>query len=98
MRKYYLSATGVLAGFATSLLVIAPTVFIGAFFHHQFNGLDIESVKFLILGALAGTFLGAFIANVLPSEALGVFFGIFVILFSAKMFLRKDFDKMAEKS
>jgi len=32
MRKYYLSATGVLAGFATSLLVIAPTVFIGAFF------------------------------------------------------------------
>lgn len=73
---------------ATSLTVILPTTFAGAVFHKKFDNINPEAIKFLIPTSLIGAVFGAIAANVLPSVTLTIFFGIFLILCSIKIFLQ----------
>jgi len=75
---------------ATSLAVIFPTTLAGALFHHKFNNIEMDVVKNLIPAALAGAFFGALCVNIIPSLFVEKIFGIFMILYSIKTFLRKN--------
>jgi len=75
---------------ATSLAVIFPTTLAGALFHHKFNNIEMDVVKNLIPAALAGAFFGALCINIIPSLFVEKIFGIFMILYSIKTFLRKN--------
>lgn len=75
---------------ATSLTVIFPTTFAGAIFHKKFNNVDIRAMKFLVPAALIGAVFGAIVANSLPSITLKIIFGIFMILYSIKIFLQRQ--------
>lgn len=72
---------------ATSLAVIPFATLSGAIFHKKFNNIDTEAIKFLIPTALIAAIFGAIAANFLPSTALKLLCGIFVILCSIKLFL-----------
>jgi hypothetical protein len=75
---------------ATSLTVILPTTFAGAIFHRKFNNINTKAIKFLIPTSLIGAVFGAIVANRLPSVTLKIIFGIFIILCSIRIFLRKQ--------
>jgi hypothetical protein len=75
---------------ATSLAVIFPTSIAGSIFHKRFNNIDTNAIKFLIPASLIGAIFGAVVANSLPSNTLKIIFGAFMILCSAKLFLKKQ--------
>jgi uncharacterized membrane protein YfcA len=73
---------------ATSLTIILPTTIAGSAFHRKFNNMDYNAIKFLVPTSLIGAVFGAITSNILPSDALKIIFGIFMILFSINL-LRK---------
>lgn len=73
---------------ATSLLVILPTTFVGAFFHKKIKKIDFEIVRFLVPIAPVGAVFGAVCAGILPADVLRVILGIFMIVSSARIFLK----------
>ncbi|MBW2984565.1 sulfite exporter TauE/SafE family protein [Candidatus Woesearchaeota archaeon] len=75
---------------ATSLTVILPTTLAGSIFHKKFNNINAEALKFLIPLALIGAVFGAITANALPSATLKMIFGVFMVLCSIRIFLKKD--------
>ena len=76
---------------ATSLAVVLPTTFMGAMHHKKFNQMvNFSELKSLIPASLIGAILGAITANLLPAETLQIIFGIFMIMFAAKMAMHKD--------
>jgi len=78
---------------ATSLTVILPTSIAGAFFHRKFKHIEPSSLLFLIPTALPGAVCGALLANSLPEDQLKIVFGIFMLVISVKMWIRKEKGK-----
>lgn len=74
---------------ATSLTVIVPTAFAGAVFHKEFGNINIGTLKFLVPAALIGAICGAVVTNNLPSAALKIIFGTFMVLCSIRLFLQR---------
>jgi uncharacterized protein len=79
-----------LAGFeqhtaqGTSLLAMIPTATVGAWTHNRFGNLAKEIVPGLIVGIIAGAFLGGLVANQLPEFWLRIVFAAVLIWTAAR--------------
>ena len=70
---------------ATSLAVIAATSLSSAFTHHRHDGVLWPVLRALTPGLIAGSVLGAFVADQLPSRALAMLVGIGALITAAQM-------------
>jgi uncharacterized protein len=74
-----------LAGFeqhkaqGTSLMAMIPTAAAGAWTHHRFGNLATEILPGLVVGVMAGAFLGGLVANRLPEFWLRLVFAAVLI-------------------
>ena len=71
----------------TSLAVMIPTALVGACRHHfSYGNVHWELAGVLAVGAIAGTyFIGAPLAETLPSDALRKIFGVLMVLVGLHM-------------
>jgi len=88
---------------ATSLASVLPTTVSGAISHYREGNVDIRTGVILGIGGIAGTVIGAYIANMIPplilKKALGVFLLLMLIPMIRSLFQRhKDTDKTGNKS
>ncbi len=74
----------------TSLAVIVPAACMGVFKHGQFGHVQWRLALAMIPLALAGGYVGAWLAKVTPSATLGRLFGGFLLLVGAYLLLRKQ--------
>ncbi|MDW6003123.1 sulfite exporter TauE/SafE family protein [Vibrio mangrovi] len=72
---------------ATSLSCIILTSGSSAFNHLRYGNIDMLSVKWLIPGIVIGGFVGATLADWMPSEYLPRVFGVIVFFLAVQMFL-----------
>lgn len=70
---------------ATSLASVLPTTAMGAISHHRLGNVDIRTGLILGIGGIAGTFIGAYIATMLPSIILRKIFGVFLLILTIPM-------------
>lgn len=72
-----------------SLAVMVPLALVGAWRYYQNPEIEIRLgvVLFLSIGAVAGAFIGARIAGVLPANVLRKLFAVFLIVAAVKMLL-----------
>lgn len=82
---------------ATSLAVIIPTSIASARAHHRKNAVDLVLVKrwglFILVGALAGTFVAAQV----HSRVLAAVFGVCAFLIGLKMIVRQEDSALVSK-
>ncbi|MEK6806659.1 MAG: sulfite exporter TauE/SafE family protein [Pseudomonadota bacterium] len=71
---------------ATSLAVIAATSISSAHAHHRRDGVLWPVLRALAPGLVAGSVLGAFVADQLPSRVLAAIVGVGALLTAAQMF------------
>ncbi len=69
----------------TSLATITVTSVSSLLAHHRRQGVLWPVFSRLTVGVLAGAFLGAFVADAVPSDGLRAFFGVFVLLVAVQM-------------
>lgn len=69
----------------TSLATIMLTAISSIIAHHRHQAIQWVVVKQLTLGIIIGALLGAFIADLIPTDKLKIIFGIFVLLISAQL-------------
>lgn len=72
---------------ATSLASIIVTSGSSAFNHFKLGNVDVFVVKWLMPGVVVGGFLGANVADWIPSQYLPKVFGVIVLLLSIQMLL-----------
>jgi uncharacterized membrane protein YfcA len=65
---------------ATSLASVLPTTAVGAFSHHQEGHVDVHTGLILGIGGIIGTLIGAYFANLIPSNLLEKILGVFVLI------------------
>jgi uncharacterized membrane protein YfcA len=65
---------------ATSLASVLPTTAVGAFSHHQEGHVDVRTGLILGIGGIIGTLIGAYFANLIPSNLLEKILGVFVLI------------------
>jgi len=65
---------------ATSLASVLPTTAVGAFSHHREGNVDIRTGLILGIGGIVGTLIGAYFANLIPSNLLEKILGIFILI------------------
>ncbi len=73
-----------------SLAVIVPAACVGVLQHHRFGHVDWRLAAAVVPLALAGSFLGAWLAKVLPAAALARLFGGFLVLVGIYLLLRRN--------
>ena len=62
-----------------SLAVIVPTALTGVLKHYQLGNVDLKLAALVAVGGILGSLIGAYLASVLPAEALKKAFGVFLI-------------------
>jgi uncharacterized protein len=70
---------------ATSLASVLPTTVVGAVSHYREGNVDVRTGLILGVGAIAGTLIGAYIANMIPSDMLRRILGVFTLLMMIPM-------------
>lgn len=73
----------------TSLLIIIPTAFVGAYVHHKLGNVNLEMAVIVIVGAVIGAWFGAHIAEMTKSVYLEKAFGLLLLIISIKMIFGK---------
>lgn len=73
----------------SSLAFIVLNSGIAARTHARLGGVRWEEVKWLAPGLVSGSLLGAFVAGLLPTSALRLWFGVFLLLMAVWIFLQK---------
>lgn len=79
----------------TAMAVIVFTSLSSMYRHHQHQGVNWRVVRDITPGILVGTLIGAMLASVISSRALGVVFASFAVLAAAQILL--DFHPKAER-
>jgi uncharacterized membrane protein YfcA len=74
---------------ATSLATIMFTSISSVRAHHKRGAVSWHIVKLLVPGILIGSWIGPWIGNQMPSAALAMFFGGFVVLSATQMLIDK---------
>ncbi|MCE8024342.1 MULTISPECIES: sulfite exporter TauE/SafE family protein [Halomonadaceae] len=69
----------------TSMAAIIPASTASLLSHRRHGAVRWETVRYLTPGILVGTFLATFIAALLPTRGLAIFFACFMILMSLQM-------------
>jgi uncharacterized membrane protein YfcA len=67
-----------------SLIVIIPTAISGAMSHYRRGNVNVRIALLLIPGAIVGGFIGARIAQPIPSDLLRIIFGILLFYFALR--------------
>jgi len=70
---------------ATSLASVLPTTAVGAASHYREGNVDVRTGLILGIGAIAGTLIGVYIANMIPSILLRKLLGVFTLLMMIPM-------------
>ncbi|WP_321421692.1 sulfite exporter TauE/SafE family protein [uncultured Methanobacterium sp.] len=70
---------------ATSLASVLPTTTVGAFSHYREGNVNLRIGIILGAGGVAGTLIGAYLANMIPSDMLRRFLGVFMLLMMIPM-------------
>lgn len=65
---------------ATSLASVLPTTIAGAFSHYREGNVDVGIGLILGIGGIAGTFIGVYVANLIPPVLLQRILGIFLLV------------------
>lgn len=73
----------------TSLFVIVPTAIVGTLVHYKAGNIHFSYGVMYLFVAMAGSFLGAHLATVLPSHILRKLFAVLMFIMSIKMYLGK---------
>lgn len=73
----------------TSLVVIIPTAFTGAFKHFQLGNVDWRVALSLAPTAMCGSYLGAWLTREISSASLKRAFGGFIIIVGIRLLLGK---------
>lgn len=69
----------------TSLFVIIPTAFFGAFLYSLYGHLNLEIVIWVSIGGMAGGYLGSFFAGKFSEKTLKITFAVFLLLVGIRM-------------
>jgi uncharacterized protein len=72
---------------ATAIAIILPLTVLSSFFYISNNYLDIEITWKVILGGIAGGYLGAKLLDICPTHILRKLFALFMILAAIRMIL-----------
>ena len=73
----------------TSLLIIIPTVLVGAYAHYRLGNVNLTIALIVIIGAVIGAWIGAHITEQMQSVYLEKAFGVLLLIISIKMILGK---------
>ncbi|MGB3459345.1 MAG: sulfite exporter TauE/SafE family protein [Halobacteriota archaeon] len=73
----------------TSLVIIIPTVLVGAYAHYRLGNVNLMIALIVIVGAVIGAWIGAHIAEQMQSVYLEKAFGVLLLVISLKMILGK---------
>ncbi len=73
------------AAVATSLGLVVCSSLVSGFNHHRYGNVQWPLVRKMLIGLIMGALLGIFIAKHIPSKALQLFFGFFVLFVSWSM-------------
>ena len=71
---------------AAAILAMVPTALVGVWKHHKNGLINYRVALLLAVGALVGSLVGAYIANMLSGEALRKLFSLFFGLISLQQF------------
>ncbi len=77
---------------ATSLASVLPTTAVGAFSHHREGNVDVRTGLILGIGGIIGTLIGAYFANLIPSNLLEKILGVFMLIMLIPM-IRSVFQR-----
>jgi uncharacterized membrane protein YfcA len=69
----------------TAMAAIIPSSLSSLMTHHRHGAVRWDVVRYITPGILAGTFLATFIAALIPTRGLAIFFACFMILMSLQM-------------
>lgn len=69
----------------TSLAIIIPTALVGVWGHFNHGNVDWRLAAIIAIGGILGSFLGAWLANILPSTTLKKIFAFLLLLISIKV-------------
>ena len=72
-----------------SLAAMMPTAFTGMVFHREMGNVDLRVAKWVGLGAIAGGIAGSSIAGSLDASLLKLIFGLFLVMMSVLMALKR---------
>ena len=78
------------AAVATSLCLVVCSSIVSGWRHHRYGNVQWVAVKKMLIGLMIGAWLGTVIARHIPSEALQLFFGFFVLLVAWRMAYPKE--------
>ncbi|MBB71204.1 MAG: hypothetical protein CMF50_02245 [Legionellales bacterium] len=81
---------------ATSLAVIVGTSLSSIYAHNKRGGILWERVKQLLPGLILGAVIGASVVDLLPSDALRIFFGVFMFVMAFNITFDGSFIKMKD--
>ncbi|PWV83153.1 putative membrane protein YfcA [Halomonas sp. A11-A] len=70
----------------TAMAAIVPSASASLWSHHRHGAVNWHVVRLITPAILAGTFLATFIAALIPTRGLAVFFACFMVLMSLQMF------------
>ncbi len=70
---------------AASLASVLPTAFAGTVSHYREGNIDIPMGLILGVGGVIGTLIGAYFANLIPSDSLERILGVFMLLMMIPM-------------
>jgi len=74
----------------TSLAILLPPVgILAAWTYYQHGFVDSKVALIIVIGFIAGGWIGARYATALSNEALGKFFGVVLVVIGIKMFIGK---------
>ncbi|MBD3897884.1 sulfite exporter TauE/SafE family protein [Halomonas sp. ML-15] len=69
----------------TSMAAIVPSSLSSLRSHHRHGAVHWQVVRYITPGILAGTFLATFVAALIPTRGLAIFFACFMLLMAAQM-------------
>ncbi len=72
----------------TSLLIIIPTVLVGAYAHYKLGNINLMVALVAIVGAVIGAWIGAHFAQGIQSVYLKKAFGVLLLIISIKMIFK----------
>ena len=79
-----------------SLAAIMPTALTGMFLHHNMGNVEPRVAKWVGAGAIGGGIAGAGTAALLPGRTLKLVFGVFLVVMSVLMALKKHGSRVQD--
>jgi len=86
---YFLDYSQQMAQGTTLMLLAMPVVGLAVYKYYQMGNVSLKVAMFLAIGFVFGGYIGALIANQIPSETLKKIFGVIMLIVAIKMIMDK---------